>query len=375
MPEDAFDWEQKCVVTILDDDLPGVLSWSKQQYYVAEGEAYIVVGINRRRGALGEVSTYVRTVKGDSAVAGEDFMPIDEKVVLEQGQAEAKVHIPLPMSRQDNLCQFEVEMYAPGGCVSYSKNGEKCTVVLGETEEQSEYMNKAADLLNSALEGGRGVERSYTEQLCNAFLVMGGDDDAGPATWQDWLYHLITIFWKVVYAANPPPQWGDGYPCFFSSLVMIGLTTWAVSDVANIWACVVGIPKSCAAITVVALGTSLPDTFASKSAAENDPTADASITNVTGSNSVNVFLGLGLPWTMAAIYWASIGCEFRVEAQTLWLAVLLFSFNAIVCVVVLYLRRWLLGGELGGPKMSKYLSAGFLTALWFEYIIVACLMV
>ena len=50
------------------------------------------------------------------------------------------------------------------------------------------------------------------------------------------------------------------------------------------------------AITFVALGTSLPDTFASKAAAVNEPTADNSIGNITGSNSVNVFLGLGLPW-------------------------------------------------------------------------------
>ena len=57
------------------------------------------------------------------------------------------------------------------------------------------------------------------------------------------------------------------------------------------------------AITFVALGTSLPDLFASKQAAQSEKTADNSIGNVTGSNSVNVFLGLGLPWTIAAIYW------------------------------------------------------------------------
>ena len=56
------------------------------------------------------------------------------------------------------------------------------------------------------------------------------------------------------------------------------------------------------AITFVALGTSLPDTFASKIAAVNEKTADNSIGNVTGSNSVNVFLGLGLPWIIASIY-------------------------------------------------------------------------
>lgn len=33
-----------------------------------------------------------------------------------------------------------------------------------------------------------------------------------------------------------------------------------------------------------------------------EKTADNSVGNVTGSNSVNVFLGLGLPWTMASIY-------------------------------------------------------------------------
>lgn len=53
----------------------------------------------------------------------------------------------------------------------------------------------------------------------------------------------------------------------------------------------------------MALGTSLPDTFASRIAAKNEKTADNAIGNVTGSNSVNVFLGLGMPWVIAAIYW------------------------------------------------------------------------
>merc|ERR1719174_1250456 len=59
------------------------------------------------------------------------------------------------------------------------------------------------------------------------------------------------------------------------------------------------LPDAITAITFVALGTSLPDTFASKSAATQDETADNSVGNVTGSNSVNVFLGLGLPWLIA----------------------------------------------------------------------------
>lgn len=52
-------------------------------------------------------------------------------------------------------------------------------------------------------------------------------------------------------------------------------------------------------------GTSLPDTFASRTAALNEKGADMAVGNVTGSNGVNVFLGLGFPWVMAAIYWTS----------------------------------------------------------------------
>ena len=54
------------------------------------------------------------------------------------------------------------------------------------------------------------------------------------------------------------------------------------------------------------------DTFASKTAAIEDETADNSVGNVTGSNAVNVFLGIGIAWTMAAIYWESQGEQFIV---------------------------------------------------------------
>ena len=47
-----------------------------------------------------------------------------------------------------------------------------------------------------------------------------------------------------------------------------------------------GLKSTVTAITFVALGTSLPDTFASKTAAVQDAGADNAIGNVTGSNAV-----------------------------------------------------------------------------------------
>lgn len=57
----------------------------------------------------------------------------------------------------------------------------------------------------------------------------------------------------------------------------------------------------------------LIDTFASKVAACQDEFADASIGNVTGSNAVNVFLGIGVAWSMAAIYHAYHGRAFVIN--------------------------------------------------------------
>lgn len=56
------------------------------------------------------------------------------------------------------------------------------------------------------------------------------------------------------------------------------------------------------------------DTFASKVAAIQDKYADASVGNVTGSNAVNVFLGIGIAWTLAAFYHGYYGQQFVVPA-------------------------------------------------------------
>merc|ERR1712059_7647 len=108
---------------------------------------------------------------------------------------------------------------------------------------------------------------------------------------------------------------------------MIGGLVIIVGDIATIFGCIVNLKDEVTAITFVALGTSLPDTFASKAAAVNEKHADNAIGNVTGSNSVNVFLGLGIPWLIASIYHAvhSKNGEFKVEAGALTFSVVVYT--------------------------------------------------
>lgn len=91
-----------------------------------------------------------------------------------------------------------------------------------------------------------------------------------------------------------------------------------VGEFATLFGCALGIPQPVTAITFVALGTSLPDTFASMTAARSSKYADSAVGNITGSNSVNVFLGLGLPWTYATIYkWADSNENYTLPAGQL----------------------------------------------------------
>ncbi len=156
----------------------------------------------------------------------------------------------------------------------------------------------------------------------------------------DGLMHLITIGWKLLFSFIPPPHYADGWACFVISLAFIGVITAVVGEFANLFGCVLGIKPSVTAITFVALGTSLPDTFASMAAAQQEKYADSAIGNVTGSNSVNVFLGLGLPWLIAAYYEMDTNNrDYFVPAGSLGFSVVVFLCCAVTCIIVLLIRR------------------------------------
>jgi Ca2+/Na+ antiporter len=210
----------------------------------------------------------------------------------------------------------------------------------------------------------------------------------------DWFGHIVSLPFKVLFATIPPPHIMGGKACFCIALAYIGLVTAFIGDIAGLFGCVLDLDDSVTAITFVALGTSLPDTFASKAAAVAEETADSAVGNVTGSNSVNVFLGLGLPWMIAAIAWSKDASQeemlkwsakyphlvkdyptgaFAVPAGALGFSVTVFSVCAITTLATLVLRRKMVGAELGGdPKIARNTSM-FMWSLWFIYVLLSSL--
>ena len=187
-------------------------------------------------------------------------------------------------------------------------------------------------------------EPNYCEQFKNAITLGPSIDEDGnidEVTPGEAIFHFFTIGWKVFFALIPPRNLLGGWLAFVIALVFIGLVTAIVGEVAGLFGCACGLKEAVTAITFVALGTSLPDTFASMQAAQQSTNADSAIGNVTGSNSVNVFLGLGLPWVIATIYYKQKDdTSYAVPAGDLAFSVLLFLITSACCIVVLLARRY-----------------------------------
>jgi hypothetical protein len=92
-----------------------------------------------------------------------------------------------------------------------------------------------------------------------------------------------------------------------------------------------------------------------------------------------VFLGLGLPWVVAVTYEHSkYGAEpdyvgYFVPAGALGFNVVVCSCLAITCLIFLMIRRYTVGGELGGGNTGRTASCVFLVSLWVIYIVMCIL--
>ncbi|XP_004917320.1 sodium/calcium exchanger 3 isoform X7 [Xenopus tropicalis] len=254
----------------------------------------------------------------------------------------------------------------------------KLEVVIEESYEFKSTVDKLIKKTNLALVVGT---HSWRDQFMEAITVSAAGDEEEDESGEerlpscfDYVMHFLTVFWKVLFACVPPTEYLNGWACFVVSIIIIGILTAIIGDLASHFGCTIGLKDSVTAVVFVAFGTSVPDTFASKVAATQDVYADASIGNVTGSNAVNVFLGIGLAWSVAAIYWAYQGQEFHVSAGTLAFSVTLFTIFAFVCIsVLLYRRRPHIGGELGGPKGYRLATSLLFVSLWLLYILFATL--
>nr|XP_004539999.1 sodium/calcium exchanger 3 isoform X3 [Maylandia zebra] len=404
-PKAVLGFPTVATVTILDDDHSGIFTFESNSAHVSESIGIMEVKVLRTSGARGTVIVPYRTVEGLAKGGGEDFEDTYGELEFKNDETCKFVHVKIiddeeyeknknfflelaeprmvDMSLQKDVPdrkltsdEEEAKRIAEMGKPVLGEHS-KLEVIIEESYEFKSTVDKLIKKTNLALVVGTN---SWREQFMEAITVSAGDedeDDTGeerlPSCF-DYVMHFLTVFWKVLFACVPPTDYMNGWACFTISIIIIGLLTAVIGDLASHFGCTIGLKDSVTAVVFVALGTSVPDTFASKVAAVQDTYADASIGNVTGSNAVNVFLGIGMAWSVAAIYWHMKGKPFVVEAGSLAFSVTLFTIFAFLAIsVLLYRRRAHIGGELGGPRGHRLATSAFLFSLWFLYILFSSL--
>ncbi|XP_064809214.1 sodium/calcium exchanger 3 isoform X17 [Oncorhynchus masou masou] len=405
-PKALLGFPSVATVTILDDDHAGIFTFESDTCQVSESVGVMEVKVLRTSGARGTVIVPYRTMEGIAKGGGEDFEDTYGELEFRNDETCKTFHVKViddeeyeknknfflelaePRMLTRNSKRLLLNQLAASGQFSSEEEEAKRIAemgkpVLGEhskleviIEESYEFKNTVDKLIkktNLALVVGTN---SWRQQFMEAITVSAGDEDEEDSGEErlpscfDYVMHFLTVFWKVLFACVPPTDYLNGWACFFISIVIIGMLTAVIGDLASHFGCTIGLKDSVTAVVFVALGTSVPDTFASKVAAVQDTYADASIGNVTGSNAVNVFLGIGVAWSIAAIYWHMQGKQFVVEAGSLAFSVTLYTIFAFLGVsVLLYRRRAHIGGELGGPRGHRLATSAFFFSLWFLYIL------
>ncbi|XP_048733160.1 sodium/calcium exchanger 2-like isoform X2 [Ostrea edulis] len=360
-------------VTVVDDDEPGEFQFETPHTYADLSSGKVRVNVERDYGLDGKVTMEYSTIDG-TAVGGtslsKDVDYIQVSGTLEFKHQETSKTIEIKINKDSKGSKnFVVALKNPS---LGAKIGHRSAVVCHINKESLE--DRIAEVIKEEEED---EPITWGGQFRNAMSIEGGQDDDGndvPPSFMDYFLHFLTFFWKLVGAMVPPTTMLGAWPAFVFSLVYIALLTLVIEQLGHLLGCVVGLKTSVTGITIIALGTSLPDTFASRTAAIQDEHADAAIGNVTGSNSVNVFLGLGLPWVLSTMYAYANGTEYKVPTGNLTQSVIIFSSLGALCIIILILRRKFVGGELGGKNpFIKWGSSLTLFFMWTIYIVLASL--
>jgi len=403
-------------IMILDDDHGGVFQFENTETEIVESVGTFELKVARMSGARGKVAIPYTTEEG-TAKAGKDYEHVEGELIFCNEENEKVIEIPIMEedSYEKNAVLYCVigepkHLAGPPGegeGVNYAEIDAKDPETLTEEEkiallgrprlgditkisirikESKEFKSSVDRMLQRGNASMMVGASSWKDQFIDAFTVQAGDDDEEEEeegegdgeekmpTCGDYIMHFLTLIWKVMFAFIPPAGIGNGYPCFVISIAMIGVCTAVIGDVAGHLGCFIFLKDSVNAIAFVALGTSVPDTFASKVAAIQDDHADNSVGNVTGSNAVNVFLGIGIAWSMAAIYWTAKGQQFLVKPGSLGFSVTIFCVEALVAILILLARRNpAVGGELGGPKAVKTVTSSIFVCLWITYVAVSAM--
>ncbi|QGY43850.1 calcium/sodium antiporter [Maribellus comscasis] len=145
------------------------------------------------------------------------------------------------------------------------------------------------------------------------------------------------------------------YLVFLQSIIIIAGLSWVLVELAVLISHHFNIPEGIIALTVLAIGTSIPDLFSSMIVAKQGR-GDMAVSNAIGSNIFDILVGLGLPFAIYMfIHGGKVGAG---DGNLLYSTIILFS-SVILLLFLLLFSKWRVGK----------ISGIFLVLLYAIYVV------
>lgn len=159
---------------------------------------------------------------------------------------------------------------------------------------------------------------------------------------------IIGVFDRLISRFFPDEK--HYYLVFLFSILLIAGLSWALVELAVYVSAAINIPESIIALTVLAVGTSVPDLFSSLIVARQGR-GDMAVSNAIGSNIFDILVGLGLPLTIFILFY---GGTVESGGDIARSAVILFG-SVLFLLLLLIFSKWKLGKLSGGILIGIYI--------------------
>jgi K+-dependent Na+/Ca+ exchanger-like protein len=140
------------------------------------------------------------------------------------------------------------------------------------------------------------------------------------------------------------------YRIFFISIIIIAAVSWVLVEVAVAVSYALDIPESIVALTVLAIGTSIPDLFSSLIVAKQGR-GEMAVSNAIGSNIFDILVGLGLPFLIVMLI---SGGSISTGGDLTSSSFILFA-SVILLFVLLVFSKWRVGKFTGIILLGLYI--------------------
>jgi len=137
---------------------------------------------------------------------------------------------------------------------------------------------------------------------------------------------------------------------FFFSIGAIAVLCWVLVESAIGISHLLNIPEVIVALTVLAIGTSIPDMMSSIIVARQGRGGMA-VSNAIGSNIFDILIGLGLPWLLIMLF---TNDEINTSTNDLIESVVLLIVSVVFIFLVLLLGKWKMSRKTGFILVTLY---------------------